>query len=91
MRKGNDGLLLLIERDLPHPVADTRRVVHHGIGVGVAITVGLGDVEHAICHLLQRVSLHVLEDGTVALVDVDEMNETRTVEDLFNYVKSLTE
>ena len=26
-----------------------------------------------------------------AVVDVDEMNETRTVEDLFNYVKSLTE
>ena len=26
-----------------------------------------------------------------AVVDVDEMNETRTVEDLFNYVKSLCE
>lgn len=26
-----------------------------------------------------------------AVVDVDEMNEARTVEDLFNYVKSLCE
>ena len=33
----------------------------------------------------------MIDDEYGAVVDVDEMSESRTVEDLFNYVKSLCE
>ena len=73
MCEGDDGLLLFVERDLPHPVAYARRVIHHGVGIGVAVTVGFGDIEHTVGDILQRVSLYILEDGTVAVVDVDDV------------------
>ena len=73
VRIGNDGMLLLVQGYLPHPVADVGRAVDDGSGVLVGIAVGLADVEHAIADDGKLLAVEVAQNGTIAIVDVNDI------------------
>ena len=71
--EGHNGILVLVERNLPHPVADAVGAVDDGERIVVGIGVRLVDVEYAVGNLLEFGALDVAEDGTVAVVDVNHV------------------
>ena len=70
---GDDGVLVLVESDLPYPVTDVGRLVDDGGGILAGIAVGLAHVEHAVLDYAQLLSVQVAEDRPVALVDVNHI------------------
>ena len=71
--EGDDGVLLRIEGDLPHPVSDVGGVIDHGCGMGCGIARLLVDVVHAVGDDRELVALDVAQDGAVAVVDVHDV------------------
>ena len=73
MNQGDDRVLLLVERDLPHPVSDVVAVVDHSVGILGEVGACLVHVERAFRHCLELVALDVAEYRPVAFVDVEDI------------------
>ena len=66
---GDDGVLIIVDDNLPQPVAHAGGVVHDGSGVGAGVAVLLVDIVHAVGDDGELVALDVAQDGAVAVVD----------------------
>ena len=73
MRISHNGMLVGIEGNLPHPVADIGRFIHNGGGILAGIRVRHADIEHPAADHAQLRAVEVAQDGTVAVIDVNHV------------------
>ena len=69
----HNGILVGIEGNLPHPVADVGRLVHNSGGILAGIRVRLADIEHPAADHAQLRAVEVAQDGAVAVIDINHV------------------
>ena len=71
--KCDDGVFVLVERNLPHPVADVVGLVDDGQRIVVGISSSLVHGKRPVVDDAQLFTVDVAQDRTIAFVDVDDV------------------